>query len=216
MKKKKHAKNRRKRAVLCRYTTLPVLLDILERQSLVLLSPEKWPDRNDSELMLEYKERSKLECLLVACFSQGDETIHHWNAFAPGTAGCRINFDAEALLANLPEHGFRHGKVAYRKLYTVRKNMIRMRQIPFTKRWPYRVEEEYRILYESKDLAERDLVQKDVPIGLECIQSITLNQSMPKKVFESIRSFLGAKAGKRVSHSTLYENRAWINKFIKK
>jgi hypothetical protein len=82
--------------VISRYTSLPVLLDLIERRSLVLLKPDSWADRNDSDVMMEYRRRRNLACLLAACFSHGDETIHHWNAFAAGPAGCRIEFDCRA------------------------------------------------------------------------------------------------------------------------
>ena len=38
---------------LNRYTTLPVLLDMLKRKRLVLLDPASREDKNDSEILLE-------------------------------------------------------------------------------------------------------------------------------------------------------------------
>ena len=37
-----------------------VLLDLLRRKKLVLLSPDKWEDRNDGEIISEYKKGKKL------------------------------------------------------------------------------------------------------------------------------------------------------------
>ncbi len=79
---KNTAKKRNWPYILSRYTTLPVLLDMLERSCLTLLPPDSWDDRNDREVMLEYKRRRNSSCLLAVCFSQGEETIHHWSAFA--------------------------------------------------------------------------------------------------------------------------------------
>ncbi len=45
---------------LNRYTTLPVLLDLLQRKKLTLLNPEFWEEKNDSEIILEYKRRKYL------------------------------------------------------------------------------------------------------------------------------------------------------------
>jgi hypothetical protein len=54
---------------LNRYTTLPVLLDLLKRQRLVLLDPKSWEDRNDAGVMREYKKRKKARRLFALCFS---------------------------------------------------------------------------------------------------------------------------------------------------
>ena len=49
---KKPPPSRQKPAeILSRYTSLPVLLDLIERQSLVFLNPQSWQDRNDSLVM---------------------------------------------------------------------------------------------------------------------------------------------------------------------
>ncbi len=48
---------------------------------------------------------------------------------------------------------------------------------------------------------------------MDSIRSITLSQSMPESVFKSINTQLGPKLGKRISRSTLFENKVWINKF---
>jgi hypothetical protein len=86
---------------LNRFTTLPVLLDLLKRKRLVLLNPATWEDKNDSEILKEYKRRKNLPNLFALCFSYGDETIHHWKTFADGISGCCIEFDAPKLIAAL-------------------------------------------------------------------------------------------------------------------
>ena len=110
-----------------RYTTLPVLLDMIERQCLTLLPADPWADRNDREVM-----------------------------------------------------------------------------------------EEYRIIFESKDDANSELKEVQVKMSKESIRSITLSQDMPESVFKSIKAQLGKKLGKRISRSTLFENKLWINKFREK
>jgi hypothetical protein len=40
---------------LRRYTTLPVLLDLLREKRLTLVSPTSWPDRNDSFYLEQHK-----------------------------------------------------------------------------------------------------------------------------------------------------------------
>lgn len=99
------------------YTTLPVLLDMLKRKRLVLLDPVSWEDKNDSEILLEYKRRKRVQKLFALCFSYGDETIHPWKTFADGVSGCCIEFDPGKLITLLKATpGVRCGKVKYKKL----------------------------------------------------------------------------------------------------
>ena len=198
---------------LYRYTTLPVLLDMLKRKKLVLLDPVSWEDRNDAELLLEYKRRKKLKSLFALCLSCGDETIHHWKTFSDGIGGCRIGFDAGRLVSLLqPVHGIRFGPVHYKKLHEVKNDSIDPNDIPFTKRWPYRCEEEFRIIWESTSRTQGF----EIDFDLKIIRAITINQRMPEQIYATIREELrGAfkNPEKRISHSTLFQNRIWINKF---
>jgi len=89
---------------LNRFTTLSALLDLLKTKRLVFGDPRFWEDKNDSELMREYKERRGVEKLFAICFLEGNETIHHWKTFADRMDGCCIQFDAarlKKLLSNI-------------------------------------------------------------------------------------------------------------------
>jgi hypothetical protein len=198
---------------LNRYTTLPVLLDLLERQRLVLLDPKSWEDKNDSQVMREYKRRRKVKRLFALCFSYGDETIHHWKAFADGVSGCCIEFDGQELIARLRQvKGTRCGPVHYRKITELDDKAIELERMPFTKRWPYRCEDEFRVLWEG---ACNDAFY-EIPIDLRTIRKVTLNQRMPPQVFETVKDMLRRtfrRPERRISHSTLYENARWIRKF---
>ena len=199
---------------LNRFTTLPILLDILQRKKLTLLNPNLWEDRNDAEIINEYKIRKKITSVFALCFSHDDETIHHWKTYANGPSGCVIEFDAEKLfkvLNNIP--GLKHSKVEYKKMNSIRSNQIVVDKIPFTKRWPYRCEEEYRILYETNE--KMDFFEIDIP--LETIRTVTISQQMPKQIYNTIKTYLrdSGKNEGRISQSTLYKNTIWINKFKK-
>jgi hypothetical protein len=215
--KKKNKTNPNQPTIVNRYTSLPMLLDIIHRNAITLLPPDAWNDRNDREVMLEYKRRRNLTCLVAICFSAGEETVHHWNAFASGSAGCRIEFHLPTLLEGLSrDPGYRHGKVVYKPLRGIQKSDLAESKMPFVKRWPYRIEEEYRIVYERSDPAASHRTELNIPISLECIRSITVSQAMPESVFKSIKSQLGTQLGKRISRSTLFESKMWINKFKSK
>lgn len=197
---------------LSRYTTLPVLLDLLKRRKLVLLDPNSWDDKNDSGILLEYKKRKSLKRLLALCFSCGDETVHHWKAFADGISGCCVEFDPVPLIKLFDQHGLRHGLVTYKMIKDVKPASIVLNSIPFTKRWPYRCEEEYRIIREDDEEAST----YELDIDLSFIRKITISQKMPNPVYETIKDYLreaSMSPEKRVNRSTLYENRVWLNKF---
>jgi hypothetical protein len=87
-----------KPAILNRYTTLPILLDILQQKHITLLSPATWEDWNDAYYLERYKQESKLRTVLAACFSERGETFHHWRVFSNGSSGVCIEFDKRSLL----------------------------------------------------------------------------------------------------------------------
>lgn len=200
---------------LNRFTTLPVLLDLLQRKKLTLLNPSLWEDRNDAEIILEYKRRKQIEYLFALCFSLGDETVHHWKTFSHGPSGCCIEFDAEKLFEIINKvKGLKHDKVDYKKISEVRDNAIVLDRMPFIKRWPYRCEEEYRIIIETTEKCDF----YEIKIPLDIIRRITISQHMPKQIYDTIKKYLkniNEDPDSRISRSTLYENQKWINIFKK-
>jgi hypothetical protein len=203
---------------LNRYTTLPVLLDLLQRKKLTLLDPKLWDDRNDAEVLLEYKKRKKIKNIFAACFSHGDETVHHWKTFSNGTSGCVIEFDAVKLFALIDAvPHIIHKKVIYKKISEIegKEATIAIDEMPFIKRWPYRCEEEYRIIVESNNSTDTFF---EIDIPLDIIKRITISQQMPEPIYATIKSYLKGLRGNpesRISRSTLYENKRWINRFKK-
>lgn len=202
---------------LNRFTTLPVLLDLLERKKLTLLDPKLWDDRNDSEVILAYKQKKKIKNLFAVCLSHGDETVHHWKTFSNGTSGCVIEFNAERLFTIIDKiPGLKHDKVSYKKLKEVEDRNARLDvdKMPFTKRWPYRCEEEYRIIVER----DTDETFFEIDIPLDIIKKITISQQMPQPIYDTIKGYLKGLRGdpsSRINRSTLYENKRWISRFNK-
>lgn len=201
---------------LTRYTTLPVLLDLLRRKKIVLLDPSTWEDRNDAEIIIEYKKRKKISKLFAVCFSIGGETIHHWKTYANGISGCCIEFDEKKLLTSFQGiKGVRCDKVTYKKIKEIKENKIKLESMPFTKRWPYRCENEFRILWEGE--TSRNTI--DIDINLNSINKIMLSPKMPDNVRTSIKELLRDEIGdpsKKIKRSTLYESRSWIKAFKNK
>jgi hypothetical protein len=198
---------------LNRFTTLPILLDYLERQKLVLLDPSSWDDKNDTEIILEYKRRSGKEKLFALCFTHEGETIHHWKTFANGSSGCCIEFSANKLLKIINEiPQLRYGAVEYKKINHAKTSALDLDKIPFTKRHPYENEREFRIIWEGK--CDQNIFELDVPI--ETINRITFSQQMPETVFDTVHKFLlknFAGLDKKINRSTIYRNERWINYF---
>ncbi len=204
---------------LNRYTTLPVLLALLRRKKLSLRDPSHWEDKNDVEVIVEYKNKTNVQSLFAVCFCIGDETIHHWKTYANGISGCCIEFDQDKLLASFRgKKGFRWDKVIYKKINKVKEELkngvISLNRYPFIKRWPYRFENEFRILWEGE--TTKKIIDAD--IDLNSINKITLSQGLPADLSPWIRELLRDEirdSSKEINRSTLYRNSEWINTFKK-
>jgi hypothetical protein len=89
---------------------------------------------------------------------------------------------------------------------------IPVEDMPFIKRWPYRCEEEFRVIWEGKS----EQAFFEIEIDLSMINKVTINQRMPKQVYDTIRDYLHEAfddPDQRISHFTLYENARWLKKF---
>jgi len=199
-------------STLSRYTSLPVALDVLSEKRITLLSPDLWEDRNDAYYLERYKEQGGFTCVLAVCFSQSNETCHHWQVFSHGFSGVRIEFDKKALLTSVPTSGdFRSREVVYRLIQTVRNNKPNMDDWPFLKRKPYKNEAEFRIVYQSK--ADTSQV-KHVGIELVAIRRVTLSPWLPESIAESVKETISRIDGcsrLKVFRSSLIENSSWKN-----
>jgi hypothetical protein len=184
---------------------------MLRTKQLTLLDPESWDDANDSHFLKLYKTARKLTCLAALCFSDADETYHHWRIFAAGSSGVRIEFDRSKLftaLNKVPE--IRHEKVEYRLIKDLKDGAPTIGELPFLKRQPYCNEDEYRVIYESKNLAQSPV---DIPLPLGAIQKITLSPWMNKTVSTQVRELIKTIPGCRdfsVPRSTLIGNDDWM------
>ena len=197
---------------LHRYTTLPSLVHLLKSKSLTLLSPETWDDANDSYGMARYKKARELETLLALCFTEASQTYHHWHVFAGDSAGVRITFNREKLLACLGEiSGVRHGKVTYSTLKAMETKLPAVDDLPFIKRRGYQHEKEFRVIFEQATESEK---VKQIFIPMDCIERITLSPWLAPALLETTREIIvniGDCAHLRPSifRSTLTGNNKW-------
>jgi len=195
---------------LFRYTSFPVLLHILHTRSITLLDPRKWEDQNDTHFLERYRQLSGAETVLALCFTMASERAHHWEMFASGDSGLRIEFRKEELLSQFPPNeGVRHGAVTYRSIRHMQRNPPEIEQLPFLKRLPYRDEMEYRVIFSSADEA---IHSRSLPLDLSCIARISLSPWTPVPLVAPLKDTIGNIEGCRrikVSRTTLLENEDW-------
>lgn len=157
-----------------RYTNLASAIHILQTKTITLLSPSSWDDENDRYFLNKYKEKKRLQSLLALCFAETSETYHHWKVFSQGHDGVCIEFDKARLLEILDEYpSITHRKVEYKTIDGARKSdQLNVVDLPFLKRWQFRDEGEYRIIYEDN---EKDIYSYNISINLDIIKRIILS-----------------------------------------
>jgi hypothetical protein len=194
---------------LRRYTSFPALLAMLQNKEITLLSPGLWEDRNDAFYMSQYKSRKHLGTVLALCFSQAEETYHHWRVFTHGADGVCITFRRAPLLNALTHKGLRSGAISYRKIADLPRLPPRLEQLPFLKRQPYGDEREFRLVYEDKMPGAET---KAFPIPIACISRVTLNPWLAPPLAAALKTAIKDVAGcsgLKVYQTTLLENEAW-------
>ncbi|MFA8451908.1 MAG: hypothetical protein ACEPOW_14530 [Bacteroidales bacterium] len=200
---------------LNRFTSLPILIDLLERKKIILIEPTNWDDRNDTLIIEAYKKKASVKKLFALCFTHENETIHHWKTFADGNSGCCIQFNGEKLIEILDSIAeISHGIVQYKNITEIDISRTEIKDIPFLKREPYKLESEYRVIWEGNG----DMPVFEIPITLDIIEKITFGQQMPEPVFQSIKKMIETtypEINSKINRSTVYENEKWIEKFEK-
>ena len=197
---------------LRRYTDLPALIYLLTERKITLLDPQSWEDTNDSHYLGLYREKKNLKSVLALSFTQADEAYHHWRVFAAGSGGVCIKFIRSKLLEAVKKQSdLRTRHVKYLKLAEIKSKTLRVRDLPFLKRYAFEHEDEFRIIYES----EVKRVQKlDIDIPLSSIDRITLSPwihpDLSDHVKAMIRRIQGCSA-LSIVRSTLIGNEEWKN-----
>src|SRR5215470_7914619 len=172
---------------LRRYTDIPALVYMLTEKRITLLDPDTWDDKNDSYFLRLYRETNQLQSVLALCFTQHSETYHHWRVFASGASGICITFRREQLLQALRKQpGVRMGRVKYLKLPETRGSKPAIRDLPFLKRYPFEQENEFRVIFGSR----QKLTSLDIPIPLASIDRITLSPWLHPVFKEHVKNML--------------------------
>jgi hypothetical protein len=199
--------------LLRRYTDLPATIDLLRNNSLTLLSPTTWDDKNDRNVMQAYVRRAEARSVVALCFSERLETYHHWKIFASGSSGgsgvC-INFKLAKITELARREKLLFGRVHYKVLSSLApENKYETAELPFLKRVAFKDEKEFRLVCPCPD--EGTMARSfRLPIG--AIESIVLNPWMPRKLAAAVADTLLELRGDRdykVEQSTLIENEKW-------
>lgn len=193
---------------LRRYTNLASTLHLLQNRHLTLLNPNTWDDRNDAYFLSEYKKQVGAKSVLALCFAATGETYHHWSVFSGGSDGVCIEFDFEKLSPHLDkEPCLSYKSVMYKEVSKVAGT--RQKNLPFVKRWPYRHEREFRLLYVDMEV-QADFAS--VHISLSSIARVMLSPWMAKPLVDAVRKSIKSINGcesLKVYRSTLIENEKW-------
>ncbi len=197
--------------ILRRYTDITSLIDVLIHKRLVLLDPQTWDDKNDSYFMSVYKNRKLLKSLSALCFTTAAETYHHWRVFSGTSSGVCIVFLNESLSQGLiGKEGIRSGLVDYPTLMHLKNSSPpSLEMLPFTKRYPFRDEKEFRIIYESNSVSTPNY---QLDISISDIDRVVLSPWIHPSLVNGIRNLLKGILGcekLKVARSTLINNENW-------
>jgi hypothetical protein len=228
-----------KKSYVRRYTTLESLKCILCKKAITLLDYQTWDDDNDISYLRLYKQEKKLKSLLVLCLTRASERFHLWEVFGPkkekdshesqkptrcgsynkksdlAKIGVRIRFDRNALIREMKkQHGIKCRVIKYWTLGRIERlarepGKDPLANFPFLKRYGFRDEKEFRIIYESKS---ENVQMKDVPIELSCINKIIFSPRLDRSEFERIREELHAIPDcqdLKITHSRLTDSEVW-------
>jgi hypothetical protein len=196
---------------LHRFTNLAAAIHMLRTRRITLLDPNTWDDKNDAYFMAEYKRQKGLTTLLALCFADCDETYHHWRVFSHGADGVRIDFEKRALLsAFVGDNQVLHGDMRYRLIKDLRTPRdYAVDDLPFLKRYPFRDEKEFRIIFADRSVAA---LSKDYTFDLSAIRRITLSpwivRDLADSIINTLRQIDGCKQLK-IYRSTLIDNAEW-------
>jgi len=193
---------------LYRYTSIPVLLDMLQNDRLFLSNPANWKDKTDANFLKKYSKGKKVKAL---CFFEKNETSHYWELYAK--QGCMITFSAKLLLDNIGKklsNGiFEYGCISYKKQnkfkYETHKD-----NLPFIKQLRYKGEKEFRVVWTGTK-EEKDGVS--IHIEPKSIERIVISGDIPENLAKSLKDVIYTIAKDtfdgKVLYSWLYNNKVW-------
>jgi len=154
--------------------------------------------------------KKNLKSVLALCFAEAPETYQHWKIYSGDTSGVCLEFNKDRLINRLrPEEGFISGLVTYKTLGELGNEPPTVGDLPFVKRYAYRGEQEFRIIYTSPD---KNIYVKHVAISPDDINIITFNPWIDVESLDSIKSIIKVIEGCEkieIRRSTVTKNDEW-------
>ena len=195
---------------LRRYTTLPVLIDMLVREQITLVGYDHWVDANDRRALELYQEALHYGFVGALCVTVAPETFHHWQIFAEGQSGVCVSFDRARLEAHMAGRTlFIPRPVEYVQLDdigTVDASDIHV--LPFLKRYGFRDEREYRV----RGFAVEERQSMPIPLTPDLIERVTFSPAAHPNIVASLKVALRALPAwrdLRIGRSLLTSSVAW-------
>jgi len=200
---------------LNRYTHFSYLCKMLEKRELVIPSWKKWRDRNDSHSIKEYQRLERDRNIFALCMTNADETYHHWRVFTRQTFGVCLRFDKTRMIEwvksqrESPTMGrVEMKRVVYFELESFDTDVVKVQHLPFLKRWGYRDEREWRLMYTTTQNGQF----ATLPFPIKALDSIVISPFVSseeadvkkRKIQETLRT-----KGVDVYHSALTNSDRW-------
>jgi hypothetical protein len=220
------------------YRIMPVqrVKELFENSELVFLRPEAWKDPFENYLSKvsfidaagNINHIDYLNKVYGQCYSLGTETSLMWDAYTPNKDGVRIKIEKDKLIDFLnlqkqyPASNFKYNKVIYKRYgdfvskFTNDDELIKLYKHQndklldffFEKRYEYRDEREYRIMYDANsDVKPYGKLFKIIIPVLDLIDSVRFDPKMPEKECDELKYYFRNKGidGRKIQRSLLYK-----------
>jgi hypothetical protein len=196
-----------------RYTQLEYAEEILKNARITLVNPYSWGDKNEFNTLEIYKQGLEKKSIYAFCATISPETYHHWNDFARGGTGVRVEFNRERLQAGLKDiDDCDFGEVEYMNVDDLRDMKLSdFPRLPFVKRKGYGPEKEYRIVVSSQ-AKQKKLFR--IALFPDCVSSVVVSPKATDKKAKEIRDQIRAIKGfedLKVYKSGLVESKKWLS-----
>ena len=211
----------RPKGIFRRYTTLPIVMDMLKEKRLSIVGYDAWEDVNDRFNMDLYKLHTETHFLGAYCLNRSRrQDFHQWKIFFDGPSGVCIIFDetkfdefvknlhkSSYLIGNMKYVAYKNGKREQDLALTTKCGRAETDKLPFIKRAGFSAEREFRIVHFSKEKKDVHHIGFDTSI----ISDIILSPFLPDGLISSVKSILKMIDGcpTRVTKARLNNSKTW-------
>jgi hypothetical protein len=196
--------------VLHRYMDFPELLHSLQNNEIVLKNPLYWDDKNDYFTIRQFVEKLSLKNLFVSCFTTYCDSYHFWKIYAPNPTGICVTYSTskihEAIQNDIQKDDFKFEKVEYETYRNLSRREVPIEEYPFIKRVAFKAENEYRLIFSSRNGAEHKSLKIDGAI-LGIVISPSFRNTFIKEYKELISSKTSLSSTKIKESKILNSNR---------